>query len=60
MKTLTTENLEKFSKRVNKELNADRKAGRLKLFTGKLRKNNLIQTTSQSLRRLKKNNSAKF
>ena len=30
------EELEQFAQRVNKELDADRKAGRLKLFTGKL------------------------
>lgn len=32
----TDEELEQFAKRVNKELDADRKAGRLKPFTGKL------------------------
>jgi hypothetical protein len=30
--------LERFAKKMNKELDADRKAGRLKPFTGKLRR----------------------
>jgi hypothetical protein len=34
----TGEQLDKFADRVNKELDADRKAGRLKPFTGKLKR----------------------
>jgi hypothetical protein len=35
---VTGEELDSFAERVNKELDADRKAGRLKPFTGKLKR----------------------
>jgi hypothetical protein len=35
---VTSDDLDKFAVRVNKELDADRKAGRLKPFTGKLKR----------------------
>lgn len=34
----TSEALDRFTEKVNKELDADRKAGRLKPFTGKLKR----------------------
>ena len=35
---VTGEQLDRFAEKVNEELNADRKAGRLKPFTGKLKR----------------------
>jgi len=35
---VTDAELDRFAKQMNKELDADRKAGRLKLFTGKLKR----------------------
>ena len=35
---VTTEELNKFAKKANQELDADRKGGRLKPFTGKLKR----------------------
>ena len=35
---VTSEQLERFAERMNKKLDAERKAGRLKSFTGKLKR----------------------
>ena len=47
MKFLTVKMLDKFAKRVNTELNADRKAGRLKTFKGKIQRSNNINSPTE-------------
>jgi hypothetical protein len=43
---VTDAELDRFAKQMNKELDADRKAGRLKLFTGKLKRGSIKKLAS--------------